>query len=376
MEDFDHGIPDNPYNKHAWVLGKPEIGEGVWIGAFCLIDALHSQLKIGKWCDISSGAQIITHSTVRRCISERKLNFIDKAPVEIGDYCFIGTNAVILMGTKIGHHSVIAAGAVIEEGSKIPPYSLVAGIPAKIIGTSKKYLKNLPIESVSVVIPAYNEEETIEKVVKDALKNLSFISKNYEVVLVDDGSVDNTGKIIDQLSEKNKKVRAIHHKVNQGFTGAIKTSLKSANHDLVFLAPADGQFDFKELARFVKTINGYDAAIGYRIKNDETFIRKFNSKVFHLLCKVLLDINLKEISTVSMWRKSMLDSLTIDSSQKSAMLLPEIISKAIKKDFKFTEVPIHWHERKGGKSKGANPTVIVKTFIEMFRLSIKNLYTN
>ncbi len=144
----------------------------------------------------------------------------------------------------------------------------------------------------------------------------------------------------------------------------------------MFLAPADGQFDFKELAFFVKAINGFDAAIGYRVKNDETFIRKFNSKAFHLLCRVLLNINLKEISSVSMWRKSMLDSLTIDSSQKSAMLLPEVISKAIKKGYKFTEVPIHWHERKGGKSKGANPTVIVKTLLEMVQLSIKNLYTN
>ncbi len=162
MDDFDHGIPNNTYNRHAWILGNPEIGEGVWIGAFCVIDALHSSLKIGSGCDISSGAQIITHSTVRRCISERKLNFIDKASVEIGDHCFIGTNAVILMGTKIGHHSVIAAGAVVGESSKIPPYSLVAGVPAKIIGSSKKYLKNLSAESISVVIPAYNEEQTIE----------------------------------------------------------------------------------------------------------------------------------------------------------------------------------------------------------------------
>lgn len=373
MEDFDHGIPDNPYNEHAWILGKPEIGEGVWIGAFCLIDALHSYLKIGKWCDISSGAQIITHSTVRRCISERRLNFIDKAPVEIGDYCFIGTNAVILMGTIIGHHSVVAAGAVVEENSKIPPYSIVAGVPAKIIGSSRKYLKGVKDQSISVVIPAFNEEQTIEGVVKDALKNLILLTKDYEIVLVDDGSSDNTPKIIDKLSRKSKKVRAIHHKINQGFTGAIKTSLKSANKELVFLAPADGQFAFKELGDFKEAISGYDGAIGYRVKNEESIIRKFNSKVFHFLCKILLDINLKEISTVSMWRKSMLDLLTISSSEASATLLPEIISQALRKGHKFTEVPIHWHERKGGKPKGANPTVILKTFGEMIILWFKNL---
>lgn len=132
-----HGFPKNKYNKHAWILGKPEIEEDVWIGAFTLVDAKYAPLTIGKGCNISSGAQILTHSTVRRTISERKLG-IDMKAVEIGKYCFIGTNATVLMGVKIGHHSVIGAGAVVTEGTVIPPYSIVAGVPGKIVGSSKK----------------------------------------------------------------------------------------------------------------------------------------------------------------------------------------------------------------------------------------------
>ena len=121
------------YNKFAWILGNPEIGERVWIGAFTLIDALHAPLKIGRGTDISSGVQILTHSTVRRAISERRHGEVDGASTEIGEFCFIGTHATILMGAKIGHHSVIAAGAVIPQFMKVPPYSLVAGVPAKAI---------------------------------------------------------------------------------------------------------------------------------------------------------------------------------------------------------------------------------------------------
>lgn len=144
QENNDHGFPDNPYNKHAWVLGNPEIGEGTWIGAFCLIDSMHDKLTIGRGVDVSSGAQILTHSTARRCISERKYPKIDHAPTVVGDHCFIGTNAVILMGAIIGHHSVIGAGAVVTQGMEIPPYSLVLGVPAKIKGSSKYFLKGLP----------------------------------------------------------------------------------------------------------------------------------------------------------------------------------------------------------------------------------------
>lgn len=142
MKPEEHGIPANPYNPHAWIIGSPKIGEGTWIGAFCLIDGLGG-LEIGKWCDISSGAHILTHSTVKRCISERKYNQVDKSPVVIGDHVFIGENATVLRGSEIGHHSVIGAGAVVKENSKIPPYSLVAGVPARIVRNIKDEVENL-----------------------------------------------------------------------------------------------------------------------------------------------------------------------------------------------------------------------------------------
>jgi acetyltransferase-like isoleucine patch superfamily enzyme len=129
-------LPPNQYNPFAWITGEPEIGEGCWIGAFTLIDGLGG-LKIGRHCDISSGVKIISHSTVRRCVTERVHEAVDKQPTEIGDHVFIGSNAVVLMGAKVGHHSIIGAGAVVLEGMKIPPYSLVAGVPARIVRSVK-----------------------------------------------------------------------------------------------------------------------------------------------------------------------------------------------------------------------------------------------
>lgn len=373
MEEFDHGIPNNPYNKHAWIVGNPEIADDVWIGAFCLIDALYAPLKIGRGVQISSGAQILTHSTVKRTVSERFFGDIESAPTQIGDFCFIGTNAVILKGCQIGHHSVIGAGAVVSENSVIPPYSLVVGIPAKVIGSSKKFLKGVEQESLSVVIPAYNEKDTIEDVVTEAIRELKNLKIDYEIVLIDDGSTDGTSEIIDKLS-KVKGVRGVHHGENRGFTGAMRTSFASAKKHLVFLAPADGQFDFRQLKGFVEAIRGYDAAIAYRVKNEEPFSRKFNSKMFHFLCRILFGINFREISTVSMWRRKVLQSVKIDSDDRSAMMLPELIYKAMQKKYKFTQVPIQWRLRRGGEAKGTGLVTITKTLVGMFYLWKKIIF--
>jgi carbonic anhydrase/acetyltransferase-like protein (isoleucine patch superfamily) len=139
----DTVFPTNKYHPYAWIRGNPDIGKDVWIGPFTIIDANYANLIIGKGCNIAAGAKLMTHSTIRRCLSEGELGQGDDVDAEqtiIGEYCFVGTNAVILMGVTIGHHSVIGAGCVVPEGMNIPPYSLVVGVPGKVIGSSKKLL--------------------------------------------------------------------------------------------------------------------------------------------------------------------------------------------------------------------------------------------
>lgn len=129
--------------EHALIFGKPKIGENVWIGPFTIIDG-SGGLEIGDGCDISAGVHIYTHTTVKRCVSKRIYNKIDKKPVRIGNYVFIGANATVLAGVKIGDYSVIGAGAVVNKD--IPPYSIVAGVPAKVIG--KVRIKNGEIKFI------------------------------------------------------------------------------------------------------------------------------------------------------------------------------------------------------------------------------------
>lgn len=119
------------YSKFSVVVGKPQIGKGVWIGPFTLIDG-SGGLSIGDGCDLSAGVQIYTHATNRRCVSNRNIQKIDRSPTYIGKNVFIGASSVVLMGVEIGDHAVIGAMALVN--SDIPAYAIAVGIPAKIVG--------------------------------------------------------------------------------------------------------------------------------------------------------------------------------------------------------------------------------------------------
>ncbi len=123
----EHSLPTNPYHPHAWIIGDPHIGAGTWIGAFTVIDG-SGGLVIGAGCDVSCGAQIYTHSSVRRCLSGRRTE-VERRSTRIGDHVFIGANAVVNMGVAIGDEAVVAAGAVVTKD--VAARTVVAGVPAR-----------------------------------------------------------------------------------------------------------------------------------------------------------------------------------------------------------------------------------------------------
>ena len=124
-------VPANAGNPLAWVVGDPVVGEGTWVGPFCLLDG-SGGLVIGRGCDLAAGVQVYTHSTAARCVTGRAVD-TERAPVTIGDYTFIGANSVVLMGVTIGSRCVIGAGSVVT--SDVPDGTCATGVPARVVGT-------------------------------------------------------------------------------------------------------------------------------------------------------------------------------------------------------------------------------------------------
>jgi acetyltransferase-like isoleucine patch superfamily enzyme len=123
------GMKENPFHPLVWILGDPEIGEGVYIGGFSEVNARGARVVIGAHCDIASFVSINCADSHRLCIGLGEA--VERADIHIEHHVFIGSHSMIKGGSRIGHHSVVAAGTMVGPG-EIPPYSLVAGNPMVI----------------------------------------------------------------------------------------------------------------------------------------------------------------------------------------------------------------------------------------------------
>jgi glycosyltransferase involved in cell wall biosynthesis len=225
------------------------------------------------------------------------------------------------------------------------------------------------MESISVTIPAYNEEENIENAIREADDFLKTTGRDYEILIINDGSADKTGEIVERIMEENSHVRIFHHKQNRGFGGAQKSCYDHATKDLIFLAPADGQVKMKDIQKYLDKIEDADVVVGYRLNRPEAFRRRLTSGTFHWVLRVLLGLNYKELTTCVLYRKKVLDAVHLVS--ESAFLEAEVIYKAQNRNFIIKEVGVQHYERQAGESKGGYVLVILKTIWDLVKFSAK-----
>lgn len=212
--------------------------------------------------------------------------------------------------------------------------------------------------SISVVFPAYNEEKNIKIVVLEALKYLETIKEKWEIIIIDDGSSDNTGKIIDKFAQNNRKIKIIHHLKNEGYGKSLKDGFAASSLDFVFFTDSDRQFSLKALDimyPLAKT-GVVDLVIGYRINRQDPFLRKFLSWGYNSLAGLLFNLQVKDIDCAfKILKKSIFNKIKIESS--NFFINTEILAKAKLLNYKILEVGVPHFPRKAGKS-----TVSLKYF--------------
>src|SRR5262249_14403742 len=150
-------------------------------------------------------------------------------------------------------------------------------------------------KTLSVVLPAYNEEALIESTVRAVAEALMWWGLESEIIVVNDGSHDRTGDVVASLAACDKRIRLITHPENRGYGAALVTGFESARNDLVFFMDSDGQFDISELASLLPLAQHYDTVWGYRRDRQDTWVRRLNAWGWKLLVRLFLGVSVRDV---------------------------------------------------------------------------------
>ena len=225
----------------------------------------------------------------------------------------------------------------------------------------------MPHRSISVILPVYNEEDNIEFVVNSITGYLSEIIDNFEIILVNDGSVDKTAGIIESLSKGNPHIKSIRHPKNLGYGATLHSGFKIAQYPLVFFMDSDRQFEISDISKLLAHIDQYDIVIGARAARQDSFYRILIAKLFNYITCSLFKIKIKDMTCgFKLIKKSVLDSINIES--KGGVISAEILIKAKSKNCLIKEVDIRHFPRKKGKPNGASLKVSLRKIYELINL--------
>jgi len=221
--------------------------------------------------------------------------------------------------------------------------------------------------SISIILPAYNEEKNISRAIEASDKVLASLACDYEIIVVNDGSSDGTEEVVRQLSRGRTNLRCLSHDKNLGYGAALKTGLKKAGKDLLFFTDSDLQFDITELTELMKWIDTHNIVIGYRKRRMDHPGRKILGWGWTMLVRVLFGLTVKDIDCAfKLFRKEVIDSISIDSI--GAFVNSEILIRATSRGHTIKEVPVTHFPRLNGKAMGAHPRIIIKALHELSKM--------
>lgn len=226
-------------------------------------------------------------------------------------------------------------------------------------------------QSISIVFPAFNEEANIEAMVKDAYDFLKKNFTNFEIIVVNDGSTDNTLKILQKISRRIKRLKILSNRKNLGYGATVWKGIRASSKELVFFSDSDRQFDLREIKKLHEYIPQFDVVVGYRRKRSDFFMRRVNAWGWKALVWILLGLKIKDIDCAfKLFKQDVIRKLKITS--KGAAFSAELIYKIRNSNFLIKEIPVSHFKRKAGRPTGAKFSVIKKAFIEIWDLYLKD----
>jgi glycosyltransferase involved in cell wall biosynthesis len=225
-------------------------------------------------------------------------------------------------------------------------------------------------KSVTILVPAYNEEKNLKDTVNNinsALKN--FIS-DYEILVFDDYSKDKTGEIADELAKKDSRIKVIHNPKNMGLGYNYRRAIQLASKEFFMMVVGDNDLSPKEIRFVLSHIGRADVVIPYHMndKTARTFLRLVISKTFIHLMNTLMGLNLRAYTTMILHKTKLLKQINITTD--SFAYQPEILAKLLKSGSNFMEIGINYAD---DEESGDTKFFKIKNFIGIFK-TISHLF--
>lgn len=221
-------------------------------------------------------------------------------------------------------------------------------------------------KSISLIFPMYNEKECLPVAISTAKSVLETLTPDYEIIIVDDASVDGSGQMADNLSRADNRIKVIHHNKNRKLGGALKTGFYSAAKDIIIYTDIDLPFDLAQLKEALPLISGSDIVIGSRIGRRESMLRVFYSWGYNNLINLVFRLGIKDVNfALKIFKREILNDMQLKS--EGSFINAEFLAKAKKLGFSIREVNIKYNPRTYGVSRLSTPSVIAKVLYEIVR---------
>jgi glycosyltransferase involved in cell wall biosynthesis len=225
--------------------------------------------------------------------------------------------------------------------------------------------KDMPL-FLSIIVPLYNEEESVEKLLDRILEVMGKCNFSYEIIFVDDGSQDKTWEIIEELKESTPHLRGIKFKRNYGQTSAMVAGFNHAQGQIIVTMDGDLQNDPSDIPSLLaKLEEGYDIVSGWRKDRKDHFSRVFPSKIANAIISWTTGVRLHDYGcSLKVYRSEYVKSLKVYGEMHR--FLPALASMT---GARVTEVPVKHHPRKCGVSKYGFERVL-KVFSDIFAMNL------
>jgi glycosyltransferase involved in cell wall biosynthesis len=222
--------------------------------------------------------------------------------------------------------------------------------------------------SITGFFPAYNDQNTIEEIVRRAAEEIGKVTGDFEILVVNDGSKDQSGVILDRLALELPYLRVIHHERNMGYGTALISGFRNARKDLIFYTDGDGQYDVREihllLAKLTPVI---DLVNGYKIRRADAWYRRWLGTMYRLSMKRLFGLSIRDVDCdFRLFRRYIFEKITLES--RSGVICVEMAKKFEQAGFHMAEVPVSHYARRYGRSEFFRFRHLLHTFCGLSKI--------